>query len=100
MKTPTIFLGSAFLALAACAPPSLAQASDRDGCVLMGNETVSASASAACRGGPLKAGDPRLGSAPVPRTSDRATGRGQSFQVGGSTVTISGSIRVEGVYAQ
>lgn len=98
MKTPTIFLSSAILALSAFAPSAFAQATDGKGCVLLGGETVSSSAK--CEGGPLKAGDPRLGNAPVPRTFDRQEASGHSFQVGGSTVRISGSVRVEGVYSR
>ncbi|MGV6874918.1 hypothetical protein ACUSIJ_19785 [Pseudochelatococcus sp. B33] len=99
MKTPTIFLSSVLLALPVLAPSASAQATaDGNGCVLRGGET--ASPSAKCEGGPLKPGDPRLGSGPMPRTLDREGARGHSFQVGGSTVTISGSIRVEGVYSR
>lgn len=97
-----MLLGSAILALSFWASPVLAQTAGGDGCALIGPNAAPsrATSSAACAGGPLKPGDPRLGSAPVPRTADRAQASGHSFQVGGSTVRISGSVRVEGTYSR
>lgn len=97
MKTRMMFVSGLLAAWVAGAPSAFAQAPGNDGCTLLGKETATG---VPCKGGPLKAGDPRLGSAPVPRTSDREVPRPNSFQVGGSTVTISGSVRVEGAYAR
>lgn len=94
MKTRTLLLASALLAFSAHA------ATARDtSCIVTGKDAAVAPDAAGCQGGPLKAGDPRFGQAPVPRTSDRLEATGHSFEIGGSTVTVSGSIRVDGVYS-
>lgn len=98
VKKTSIFLSCALLALSIGPTSLVARGVDQEGCVLLGGETVSSSAN--CQGGPLKAGDPRLGTAPMPRAADRQEARGHSFHVGSSTVTISGSVRVEGVYSR
>ncbi|MFC0219204.1 hypothetical protein FHS82_001622 [Pseudochelatococcus lubricantis] len=67
-------------------------------CIAVGGETP-AGAGADCRGGPLKPGDPRFGKPQVPQSAQRAGPPGQTFQIGGSSVTLSGSVRVEGVYS-
>ncbi len=97
MKTPMILVSGLLAALFAGALSARAQAPGTDGCTLLGKETA---AGVPCKGGPLKAGDPRLGKATVPKAADREAPRPNSFQVGGSTVTISGSVRVEGAYAR
>lgn len=98
MKTLMICCGSALLALAAYAPSSFAQAGGTDGCLATGGQA--ASPSVPCVGGPLKAGDPRLGLGPSLQAAGREQPRSNSFKVGSSDVTISGSVRVEGVFGK
>ncbi|MBB3808662.1 hypothetical protein [Pseudochelatococcus contaminans] len=99
MKTLTILSGCMLLAVSAFASPAFARSADNQGCVQLGGSKA-ASSVAGCKGGPLQPGDPRLGAPVVPRAAERGGPAGNSFQVGGSSVTISGSVRVEGVFSR
>ncbi|MFT0892321.1 hypothetical protein [Pseudochelatococcus sp. G4_1912] len=81
------------------AVPAVAEAK-QGSCVAVDNGSLPAQDAASCRGGPLGPGDPRLGNAKIPQTANRETPPKHSFDIGGTSVTVSGSIRVDGVYAK
>ncbi|MGI6245628.1 MAG: hypothetical protein ACOYJQ_07650 [Pseudochelatococcus sp.] len=100
MNSLTTLLAGVSALTALTVAPVLAQGGAEGNCIAVEGAASSRPVSGDCRGGPLKPGDSRLGKAQVPRPADRQERPGHTFRIGGSTVTISGSVRVEGIYSQ
>lgn len=55
---------------------------------------------AKCQGGPLLPGDQRLRKEKLPRTADRKNEPRHIFEIGGTSITISGSVRVDSTFSK